>query len=86
MAAQLLVTPDHYVKLVVVVDQDIDPRDQDAELWAIASRMQAYRDVQILSGSLCNALDPSCENGVGAKMLIDATMTMDLTWGGMRVR
>jgi 4-hydroxy-3-polyprenylbenzoate decarboxylase len=74
LAAQLLLALDHYVKLVVVVDQDIDPRDQDAVLWAMATRMQADRDVQVVSGSLCNALDPSCENGVGAKMLIDATM------------
>jgi len=73
LAAQLLVALDHYVKLVVVVDQDIDPRDQDSVLWAVATRMQADRDVAILSGSLCNALDPSSENGVGAKMLIDAT-------------
>lgn len=73
LAGQLLLALDHYVKLVVVVDQDIDPRDEASVMWAVATRMQADRDVTILSRSLCNSLDPSSENGVGSKMLIDAT-------------
>ena len=72
-AAQLLVALDHYVKLVIVVDKDIDPVDQESVLWALATRMQADKDVSILKDTLCNQLDPSSENGLGAKMLIDAT-------------
>lgn len=72
-AAQLLVGLDHYVKLVVVVDRDIDPADEDAVMWALATRMQADRDVSILRNCICNRLDPSSDDGVGAKMLIDAT-------------
>ena len=72
-AAQLLVGLDHYVKLVVVVDNDIDPADEDAVMWALATRMQADRDVTILPHTICNRLDPSSDDGLGAKMLIDAT-------------
>lgn len=72
-AAQLLVGLDHYVKLVIVVDKDIDPRDEDEVLWALATRMQADHDLTILSHTLCNRLDPSSHDGLGAKLLIDAT-------------
>ena len=72
-AAQLLVGLDHYVKLVVVVDKDIDPSDEAAVMWALATRMQADRDVTVLTHCMCNKLDPSSEDGVGAKLLIDAT-------------
>ena len=34
---------DHYVKLVVVVDDDVDIFDEEQVLWAIATRMQADR-------------------------------------------
>jgi UbiD family decarboxylase len=72
-AAQLLVGLDHYLKLVVVVDSDIDPADEDAVMWALATRMQADRDTTILTHSMCNRLDPSSDDGLGAKLLIDAT-------------
>jgi 2,5-furandicarboxylate decarboxylase 1 len=72
-AAQLLVGLDHYIKLVVVVDSDIDPADEAAVMWALATRMQADRDTTILTHSMCNKLDPSSDDGVGAKLLIDAT-------------
>jgi 4-hydroxy-3-polyprenylbenzoate decarboxylase len=72
-AAQLLVGLDHYVKLVIVVDKDIDPTDQDAVLWALATRMQADRDATILMHCMCNRLDPSSDDGMGARLLIDAT-------------
>jgi UbiD family decarboxylase len=72
-AAQLLVGLDHYIKLVVVVDKDIDPTDEAAVMWALATRMQADRDTTVLSRCMCNKLDPSSDDGVGAKLLIDAT-------------
>jgi len=78
-AAQLLVSLDHYVKLVIVVDKDIDPSDQDAVLWALATRMQADKDVTIISNTMCNQLDPSSKDGLGAKMLIDATRATEFT-------
>ncbi len=64
---------DHYVKLVVVVDDDIDVFNEEQVLWAIATRMQADRDIIIVSGSMGTLLDPSAPDAVTAKMGIDAT-------------
>jgi len=65
---------DHYLKLVVVVDDDIDVFDESDVLWAVATRMQADRDLVTISGSLGALLDPSAdERGVTAKLGIDAT-------------
>jgi len=65
---------DHYVKLVIVVDDDIDVFDESDVLWAVATRMQADRDLLVISGSLGALLDPSAdERGVTAKLGIDAT-------------
>jgi UbiD family decarboxylase len=65
---------DHYLKLVVVVDDDIDVFDEADVLWAIATRMQADRDLVTIAGSLGALLDPSADDhGVTAKLGIDAT-------------
>ena len=65
---------DHYLKLVVVVDDDIDVFDESDVLWAVATRMQADRDLVVIPGSLGAMLDPSAdERGVTAKLGIDAT-------------
>jgi UbiD family decarboxylase len=65
---------DHYLKLVVVVDDDIDVFDESDVLWAIATRMQADRDLVVIAGSLGAMLDPSADDrGVTAKLGIDAT-------------
>lgn len=65
---------DHYLKLVVVVDDDIDVFDESEVMWAIATRMQADRDLVVVSRSLGAMLDPSADaRGVTAKLGIDAT-------------
>jgi UbiD family decarboxylase len=65
---------DHYVKLVIVVDDDIDVFDESEVLWAVATRMQADRDLVVIAGSLGALLDPSAdERGITAKLGIDAT-------------
>lgn len=65
---------DHYLKLVVVVDDDIDVFDESDVLWAVATRMQADRDLVVIPGSLGALLDPSADDrGVTAKLGIDAT-------------
>jgi len=65
---------DHYLKFVVVVDDDIDVFDESDVLWAIATRMQPDRDLVVIAGSLGALLDPSAdERGVTAKLGIDAT-------------
>jgi 2,5-furandicarboxylate decarboxylase 1 len=65
---------DHYLKLVIVVDDDIDVFDEAEVLWAVATRMQADRDLVTIAGSLGALLDPSADDrGVTAKLGIDAT-------------
>jgi UbiD family decarboxylase len=63
-----------FVKHVVVVDADINPYDEEQVLWAIATRVQADRDVDVIRNCKGNTLDPSQEDDVmSAKMIIDAT-------------
>jgi 4-hydroxy-3-polyprenylbenzoate decarboxylase len=45
-------------KLAIVVDEDVDPRDLNAVLSAIAFRMQPHRDMRTEAG-VATALDPS---------------------------
>lgn len=45
-------------KLAIVVDEDINPRDLDAVMSAIAFRMQPHRDMRTVPG-VATALDPS---------------------------
>src|SRR5213079_988298 len=49
---------DHYLKLVIVVDDDIDVFDESDVMWAVATRMQADRDLVTIGGSLGAMLDP----------------------------
>lgn len=72
-AISLLFGLDMYLKLVVVVDDDIDVFDEQQVLWALATRFQADRDLFVLTGMPCNLLDPSSSDGVGAKLGLDAT-------------
>jgi 3-polyprenyl-4-hydroxybenzoate decarboxylase len=59
---------------VVVVDDDIDVFDESDVLWAMATRVQADRDLTVISGSLGAILDPSASpEGLTAKLGIDAT-------------
>jgi 2,5-furandicarboxylate decarboxylase 1 len=68
------------LKHVVVVDDDIDVFDPMDVEWAIATRVQADRDVVVISGARAKPLDPSLPitpPGVvptGAKVGIDATI------------
>src|SRR5438445_348282 len=58
----------------IVIEGDIDVFDEAEVLWAIATRMQADRDLVVISGSLGAMLDPSADDrGITAKLGIDAT-------------
>lgn len=72
-AAMLLFGLDLYLKLVVVVDDDIDVYDEEEVLWAVATHVQAEQDVFVVPRVLCNRLDPSSVDGMSDKMCIDAT-------------
>ncbi|MCZ6623386.1 MAG: UbiD family decarboxylase [Deltaproteobacteria bacterium] len=66
------------IKHVVVTDDDIDIFDPVEVEWAIATRVQADRDVVIISNARSKPLDPSLPPTDGlpttAKMGIDATI------------
>ena len=64
------------IKHVIVVDTDVDIFDPIDVDWAVATRVQADRDVFIVSGACGNKLDPSSDDGLSAKMGIDATVPM----------
>lgn len=75
-AALAAFAADKDLKHVVVVDDDVDPQDPEQVEWAIATRLQADRDVFIISGCNGSPLEPShAERGVTAKMGLDATYT-----------
>jgi UbiD family decarboxylase len=68
-----------YIKQVVIVDDDIDPFDPIQVEWAVSTRVQADRDIEILKELTGIILDPSLpkEEQWGtsrtSKMIIDAT-------------
>jgi len=67
------------IKHVTVVDDDIDVFDATDVEWAVATRVQADRDVLIVSNARSKPLDPSLPPMPGgipttAKMGIDATI------------
>ncbi|MDP2726092.1 MAG: UbiD family decarboxylase [Dehalococcoidia bacterium] len=66
-------------KHAVIVDKDIDIYNERLVLWAVASRVQADRQVHIVRDMRAvGAIDPSCiHDTMGAKMVIDATKPLD---------
>lgn len=72
-AAAAALGDDLSLKLVVVVGDDVDVRNDREVLWAMATRMQADQDVEILRNCMGAILDPSNRDGLTAKMIIDAT-------------
>ncbi|HLN86251.1 MAG TPA: UbiD family decarboxylase, partial [Candidatus Limnocylindrales bacterium] len=48
-------------KMIIVVDEDIDPKDPDMVMWAMSFAMQPHRDVEIITGRV-PLLDPSAHS------------------------
>jgi len=71
---------DHNIKMVVVVDEDIDVLDEADVLWAVATRLQADRGVMVVPRHLgmgCT-LDPSTDDkSRTARIGIDATHPLE---------
>lgn len=62
------------VKHVVIVDDDVDIFDPDEIEWAIATRVQASKDLVIIPDALGSGLEPShVVKGTTDKLGIDAT-------------
>lgn len=66
----------YYTKLIIAVDEDIDPTDMDQVIWAMASRCNPIDDIDILRNTWSTWLDPTQnppENRpYGSKALINA--------------
>ena len=63
-----------YTKFVIVVDSDIDARNWTDVVWAISTNVDPGRDVTVIESTPIDYLDfASPEDGLGAKMGIDAT-------------
>ena len=65
------------IKLVTVVDEDVDVHDSTSVEWAIATRFQASSDTIIVGGALGSKLDPSGRDGLVDKMGLDATKPLE---------
>ena len=61
------------IKQVTVVDDDIDPWDEPAVQWAIATRMRAERDIVVVGGVRTDRSEPMKLGGTIAKYGFDAT-------------
>jgi len=63
-----------YTKFVIVVDDDINPRDWNDVMWAISTRMDPVRDTTMVENTPIDYLDfASPISGLGGKMGLDAT-------------
>ena len=75
-----------YTKFVVVVDDDVIPREWSDVIWAITTRMDPKRDMVIIDNTPIDYLDfASPVSGLGSKVGFDATnkwpSETDREWG-----
>src|SRR2546428_1610056 len=61
------------MKQVTIVDEAIDVFDDRDVEWAVATRFQADRGLVVLQGVRGSSIDPSANDGITAKLGIDAT-------------
>ena len=68
-----------YTKYVIVVDEDVDIFDMNDVMWAIATRVQAEKDIHLIHGAKGAILDPTSDpkSYTLTKMGIDATKPDD---------
>jgi 2,5-furandicarboxylate decarboxylase 1 len=68
-----------YTKHVIVVDDDVDIYDMDDVMWAVATRMQAEKDIFMVPGVKSAIIDPTSDpkTFTVTKMGIDATAPID---------
>jgi 2,5-furandicarboxylate decarboxylase 1 len=85
-AALTALGADPFVKLAVIVDEDIDPYDETQVMWAVATRVRADKDVIVIPESYTCELDPTAYDitdetkpgALNAKWIIDATKPVGL--------
>ena len=63
-----------YCKMVIVVDEDVDPFNLPQVMWALSTKMHPKHDAVIIPYLSVLALDPGSEPaGITHKMILDAT-------------
>ncbi|MCX8166166.1 MAG: UbiD family decarboxylase [Acidilobaceae archaeon] len=65
------------LKMVIVVDEDINVDDWEEVEWALATRFQADEDLVLVRGARGSTLDPSAKEGLTTKMGMDATKPLN---------
>jgi 2,5-furandicarboxylate decarboxylase 1 len=75
MAVMATFGTEMYTKYVIVVDDDVDVFDINDVMWAVATRVQAEKDIFFIPGAKAAILDPTSDpqNFTVTKMGIDAT-------------
>jgi len=81
MAAQCQAAGNHLGRYVVVVDDDIDPTDLNEVIWAIGTRSNPEKDIDIMRNSYSSPLDPIYPDQgkifFGSRAIIDACKPYD---------
>jgi 2,5-furandicarboxylate decarboxylase 1 len=85
LAALAALASDPFVKLAVVVDQDVNIHDDAEVLWAIATRTQPDRSTFFVQDAAVSRLDPASysiwsrweKDTMNTKWAIDATMPVE---------
>ena len=76
LGCRLLSTPHGitYPKLIIVVDEDVDPFDLEQVIWAMTVRFRPERDIAVIPNAPASTLDPAhLVRGLATKIIIDAT-------------
>ncbi len=76
IAAKLLATPHGlvYPKLIVIVDEDIDPFNLNEVMWALVTRFRPDRDLILIPNAPGSTLDPTGHPpGLVTRMILDGT-------------
>lgn len=61
------------LKMVVAVDEDVDPLDPEDVEWALAVRFRPEQDLILIPNARGHFMNPSTDDGLGTKIGIDAT-------------
>ncbi|WP_338321781.1 hypothetical protein [Bacillus atrophaeus] len=63
-----------YCKMVIVVDEDVDPFNLPQVMWALSTKMHPKHDVVTIPDLSVLPLDPGSDpSGITHKMILDAT-------------
>lgn len=86
LAALAAMSNQDLLKHIVVVDDDIDLFNSTDVEWAIATRVRAHQDIQIIEDVKSNPVDQMSIDKTISKVIVDATLRMDEREGIYGVR